>query len=300
MLWLVARAPAGPPIPVPAQRAWFRAVSAVNGTRHRMPRAEIELGGVSAERVDGGHDGGAPVVLYLHGGAYCLHSPHLYRPLTASLAHAAGATVYALHYRRAPEHPCPAATDDALAAYRSLLDRGAEPARIALAGDSAGGGLSVATAVAIRDAGLPPPRALALISPWVDLGLSGDSMRTRARYEVVMRRSWLETSSRMYRDGLPPDDPRCSPLFAELAGLPPTLIQAGSNDILLSDSERLAERLSAAGVAVELEVWDGMHHVFQDEPALLPEAELALAEIASFLGVRWGIRRTSRTMQEAP
>ncbi|HSJ17918.1 MAG TPA: alpha/beta hydrolase [Solirubrobacterales bacterium] len=288
MLWLLVRAPAGPPLPVRAQRLWFDLVSAINGSRHGLGRAAVDAGGVPAERVDGARAPEAPVILYLHGGAYCLHSPRIYRPLTASLAHGAGATLYALHYRRAPEHPCPAAIEDALAAYRWLLDRGVEPGRIAFAGDSAGGGLSVATAAEARAAGLPMPAALALISPWVDLGLSGDSMRTKARYEVVMRATWLDVSSRMYRDTLPPDDPRCSPLFADLGGLPPTLIQSGSNDILLSDSERLAARLAAAGVETELEVHDGMHHVFQDEPVMLPEAEAALQGICGFLHARWG------------
>lgn len=286
MLWMLVRAPAGPPLPVRAQRAWFELVAATNVSRHRVARVATAAGGVPAERVDPGH-ADAPVILYLHGGAYCLHSPRVYRPLTGSLAEAAGATVYALHYRRAPEHPCPAAIEDALAAYRWLLDGGADPARIAFAGDSAGGALSVATAIEARASGLPMPAAMALISPWVDLGLSGESMRTLARYEVVMRPAWLEASSRMYRDGLPADDPRCSPLFADLAGLPPTLIQSGSNDILLSDSERLAARLAAAGVEIELELWDGMHHVFQAEPLLLPDAESAIGGIAAFVAARW-------------
>ena len=286
-MYVIVRAPSGPPLPVSVQRAWFRLVAGISRPRHRVPCVAVDVGGVPAERVDGSPDVDRGVVLYLHGGAYCLHSPRVYRPLTASLARAADAPVFALDYRRAPESPCPAAIEDALAAYQWLLDRGAEPRRIGIAGDSAGGGMSVATAVALRDAGLPLPATLALISPWVDLGLSGDSMRTKSRYEVVMRRSWLEASSRMYRGGLPVDDPRCSPLFAELSGLPPTLIQAGANDILLSDSERLAERLAATGVDVRLEVHEGMQHVFQDLPTMLPEGESALEGIGDFLRSRW-------------
>lgn len=246
------------------------------------------LGGVAVERVEGGGGAGpAPAILYLHGGAYVLASPRVYRPLTSSLARASGAVVHAADYRLAPRHPLPAALDDALACYRALLEDGLEPGRIAIAGDSAGGGLCLATALAIRDRGLPAPAALVAISPWIDLGLTGASIAAKARVEVVLRRGWLRSSARAYRGDAAAEDPRCSPLHADLAGLPPLLVQSAADEVLISDSERLAERARAAGVDVELEVWDDVFHVFQNYPRSLPEAERAIERIAAFLARRW-------------
>ncbi len=287
LLRLLVRAPTGPPAPVRAQRAWYRLTAPTNRPRHRLPRSRANAGGVPVERVDGAGGEAEPAVLYLHGGAYCLHSPRVYRPLTASLAHAAGAAVFAADYRRAPEHPFPAALDDALTCYRWLCDLGIAPGRIAIAGDSAGGGLAVAvTALLARD-GLPRPAALVLFSPWLDLTLSGESIRTKARADVIMRRSWLEASARMYRAATGADDYRCSPLFGELSELPPTLIQSGTEDIILSDSERLAERAAEAGFDVELDLRSGLFHSFQNFPGMLPQAEAALADVGVFLRRRW-------------
>jgi epsilon-lactone hydrolase len=275
------------PLPIEAERAWSELLARTNRSRWDVPRARLDIDGIPVERVDGAGADPAPAILYLHGGSYTHLSPRVYRPLTTSLARAAEATLYAPYYRRAPEHPCPAAIDDALKCYRGVLERGHEPARIALAGDSAGAGLCVSAALALRHYELPAPGALALISPWVDLTLSGESIETRARSDVVLRRSSLEASARMYRGALAAADPRCSPLFAELAGLPPILIQAAVDDILLSDSERLAQRAHAAGVQVELELHEGLMHVFQLYPAQLREAEAAIGAIGAFLIRRW-------------
>lgn len=217
-----------------------------------------------------------------------LASPRLFRPLVASLAHAAHARVYAADYRRAPEARCPAAIDDAVACYRALLESGCAPERLAVAGDSAGGGLALTMAVALRDAGLPQPAALAAISPWTDLTHSGDSFTQKVRADPVLRPSLLTANADHYRGELPASDPRCSPLFADLSGLPPLYIQATEDDLLFSDSLRLARRARAAGVEVELEIQgDRLFHVFQAFPGLLPEAEAALRSVAAFVGERF-------------
>ena len=195
-------------------------------------------------------------VLYLHGGGYVIGSARSHRSILAALAVEADVEVLGLDYRRAPEHPCPAAIDDALAAYRQLLSRW--PAtRIALAGDSAGGGLTVAALVAIRDAGLPLPAAAILLSPWTDLGRTHPS--TTADYITVER---VSTWARWYAGELPLDDPQVSPVFAELAGLPPLLLLVGGGEVLLPDAELFAARARAAGVAVELHVEPGEVHVY--------------------------------------
>jgi epsilon-lactone hydrolase len=271
---------------VRVQRVWLELTAAANPVRRPLARTAIDLGGVRAERIDGGARQDPPAILYLHGGGYTLGSPRFYRPLATSLARAADAVVFAADYRRAPEHPCPAALDDAIAGYRGLLDLGFDPARIALAGDSAGGGLCVATALEVGAAALPAPAALALISPWSDLTLSGESIGAKARDDVI-RRSWLEASGRSYRNGIAAEDPRCSPLYADLAGLPPTLIQVGTDEILLSDAERFAERVRAAGVDVSLDRYEGLFHVFQNLPGRLPQAEAAIAEIGAFVRRHW-------------
>jgi len=286
ILRATVRAPSGPPLPVRAQRAWFRLSARANPPARPAPRADVEIGGRSAERVIGTSRPDPPAILYLHGGAYTLHTPFEYRPMTSAVALAASAVVYALDYRRAPEHPCPAAIDDALAAYRWLLDSGVPPERIALAGDSAGGGLSLATAVAIRDASLPEPAVLALISPWTDLTLSGETIRTKARVDPILRLSWLRLSADQYRGSLPADDARVSPLNADLVGLPPTLIQAGTEDMLASDAERIADRLAAAGVETELDLHEGLWHDFQSFPQFVPDATPAVQRLGAFIAVR--------------
>lgn len=273
-----------PWIPLWVQRFWseFTALSTKGPSGLRS--VELEMGGVGGVELTSHDTRPDRVLLYLHGGAYVLGGPASHSKLAAQVGYAAGATVYLPDYRLAPEHPFPAALDDSLAAYRWLLKRGAQC--IAIAGDSAGGGLAVATAMAIRDAKLPPPAALALISPWVDLTLSGESHQTRARRDPMLRTAWLKFAVERYAYRLPQNEPLISPLFGSLTNLPPMLIQVGSEEILLSDSEVLAKRARAAGVHVQFKCYEGMWHVFQANAGSLPESDQALTEIGAFLYAR--------------
>lgn len=249
--------------------------------RARGSRIErCNLHGVPAERVRAGASGEG-AVLYLHGGAYRAGTPRTHRSITSHLARATASTVYALDYRLAPEHAFPAALEDALSGYRWLLEQGHDPARVAVAGDSAGGGLSLALALRLRAEGLPLPAALVLFSPWVDLTLAAEQ-RPAVAGEAMLSPAGLAAAGRSYA-GSQVGDPLVSPLYGDLAGLPPMLIQAGTREILLSDAQRLAERARAAGVATDLSVYADMWHVFQAHAGVLTMADAAIAEVACFL-----------------
>ncbi|HXG27947.1 MAG TPA: alpha/beta hydrolase [Nevskiales bacterium] len=269
-------------MPIGIQRFWTRVMTASSLPPRGTRIERLDLGGVAAECLSVPQSG-ARTLLYLHGGGYCVGSPRTHRGLAAHLARACGATAYVPDYRLAPEHPHPAALEDALACYRALLAQGVNPAQLVLGGDSAGGGLALATAVAIRDAQLPLPAALVLISPWTDLTLSGDSARTHTRRDPMLSSAIGALWSRLYLGKYPPDHPACSPLFASLTGLPPMLIQVGSEEILLSDSLRLAQRAQAAGVTVRLSRYAGMWHDFQAHAGLLHESDRAMTEVGDFV-----------------
>lgn len=222
-------------------------------------------------------------LLYLHGGAYVEGSPRSHTALAGNLGAQAQAVTWLPHYRLAPEHPCPAAIDDALGAYRELLAQGIPATRIVIAGDSAGGGLALATACAIRDSGLPQPAALALLSPWLDLSHSGASAQARAAVEPMLNLRWLEWAAGLYAGARPRTQAQVSPLFADLAGLPPMLVHVGDDEILLDDSVRLAQRARAAGVDCGLRVFPRLWHVFQAQAGLIPEADESLQELGAFL-----------------
>jgi acetyl esterase/lipase len=196
------------------------------------------------------------VVLYLHGGGYVIGSPRSHRHLAAAVAAAGQASALLLDYRRAPAHPSPAAVDDATAAYRWLLDQGIAPGHIVIGGDSAGGGLTVATLLALRDARLPLPAGGVCISPWVDLTFSGASYRTRAAVDPIVTRPGIDEMARAYFGATSARAPLASPLFADLRGLPPLLIHVGSDEVLLDDAVQLADRAKAAGVDATLECPD--------------------------------------------
>ena len=228
-------------------------------------------------------------MLYLHGGSYSVGSIHTHRELAARLSRATGTRVLPIDYRLAPEHPFPAALEDACAAYRWLLEQGCEPSRLVIAGDSAGGGLTLATLIALREAGDPLPAGAVCLSPWTDLTVSGDSHQTRAKDELMLTTAELAHSAQIYAGGQDLRSPYISPLFADPAGLPPLLIQAGSDEILLDDARQFAEKAQAAGVQVTLKVWEGMFHVFQMIP-FLPETKKALGQIGEFVSVILGDR----------
>lgn len=225
-------------------------------------------------------------LLYLHGGAYAVGAPRLYRHFTWRIADAARARVLVLDYRLAPEHPFPAALDDAVGAWRWLLDHGADPRQMAVAGDSAGGGLALALMLKLRDDGLPLPAAAVAMSPWTDLALTAPSFRSNAAADPMLVADDVPRFAAGYLGGADARNPYASPLYGNPRGLPPTLLQAGSDEILRDDAVRMAEAMSAAGCDIELQVWRKMPHTWQLLASVLPEARAALAEIARFLARR--------------
>lgn len=224
----------------------------------------------------------APTLLYFHGGGYYFCSPATHRPLVFALSRKLGARSFSVDYRLAPEHPFPAAHDDALAAYAALLAAGVGPGSILIGGDSAGGGLALALLVALRDRGVPLPAGALLFSPWTDLAATGDTLRSNDGLDPMFSGAALGRAARLYIGGASPTDPYLSPLYADPAGLPPLLIQVGSTEVLLDDSRRFAEHARAAGVDTELQIWSGMPHVWQMAVPFMPEASRALDQAAAF------------------
>jgi epsilon-lactone hydrolase len=243
----------------------------------------VNAGGVNAEWISAPGASRERAVLYLHGGGYVVGSVKTHRDLMGRVSRAAKARVLGLDYRLAPEHPFPAAVDDSVAAYKWMLQQDLKPSRIAVAGDSAGGGLVIATLVAIRDAKLPMPAAGVCLSPWVDLEGIGESMKTREQADPVVRRDMLTQMAGAYLGGKDARTPLAAPLYADLKSLPPLLIQVGDAETLLDDSNRLAQRARAAGVEVKLEVWPEMIHVFQLFAGFLPEGQQAVDGIGQYL-----------------
>ncbi|MGK2914135.1 MAG: alpha/beta hydrolase [Porticoccaceae bacterium] len=243
----------------------------------------VDVDGIPAEWVSAPGVEQDRVLLYLHGGGYVIGSLDSHRGLVARLSKAANCRALALDYRLAPEHRYPAAVEDATKAYRWLLARGIAPGKLAIAGDSAGGGLTMATLVALRDAGDPLPAAAAPISPWVDLEGTGESLKTRLDVDPMVEPGGLFGMAKIYLGDADPRQPTASPLYADMAGLPPLLIQVGDLETLLDDSTRLAARAQAAGVDVTLEVWPEMVHVWQLFAPMLPEGREAIVRIGAFL-----------------
>jgi epsilon-lactone hydrolase len=255
------------------------------------PPADVEIrpvdaGGVAAEWVIPPGASAPRTILYLHGGGYLVGAPRDYREMVSHIARAAQAQALTIDYRLAPENPHPAAVEDAAAAYRWLLDNGVEPGRIVLAGDSAGGGLTVATLVSLRRQGDRLPAAGVCICPWVDLEITGKSMDANAEADPLVKREVVTNMAAAYLQGQDPRTPLASPLHAELKGLPPLLIQAGTSEALLDDASRLAERAKSAGVAVTYEPWPDMIHVWQWFGSFLPEARQAIDRIGEFIRQR--------------
>ncbi len=247
---------------------------------------KLSAGGVPAEWIAAPAAAADRVILYLHGGGYVIGSINTHRAMISRIARASNARALAIDYRLAPEHPFPAAVDDAIVAYRWLLAEGYKPSKIVISGDSAGGGLTLAALVAIRDAKLPMPAAAVPISPWTDLEGTGESVRTRAAKDVMVTQDNLLSSAKQYYGTHNPKDPLVSPVHADFRGMPPMLIQVGDAEILLDDATRVAERAKAAGVQVQLEVWDEMPHVWHVFAKLLPEGQQAIDKIGKFVIAR--------------
>lgn len=227
-------------------------------------------------------------VLYLHGGGYVIGSPRSHRHLAAAIARAAGTRALLLDYRLAPEHPFPAGLEDAVAAYQWLLAGGVAPARIVVAGDSAGGGLTMATLLALRERGLPRPAAAVCISPWVDLTNSAASYATKAAVDPIVTLDSIALLTQAYIGTGDPKQPLVSPLYADLRNLPPLLIHVGSDEVLLDDALGLAARARTAGVDVTIREWPAMIHVWHWFLSMLDEADQAIADIGAFVRARLG------------
>jgi epsilon-lactone hydrolase len=253
----------------------------------------VEIGGVDGVEVTIEDTATENVILYFHGGVYVIGTAAASVPLVSDLVRRAGAKAITLDYRLGPEHPYPAAVEDARAAYEGLLAQGIAPEQIALAGESAGGGLAVATLLALRETGTPLPSCGFLMSPYADLTLSGQTLTEKQALDPVLTPDGLRVRVPDYVAGADASDPHISPIFADLSGLPPLLIQVGSHEILLSDAVRLAERAALSDVAVTLDVTPGVPHVFQGFAVLLDEAGAALDRAANFLKTQFAYAPSS-------
>lgn len=253
----------------------------------KLPRnlvsEKVDVDGIPGEWIYFPEDKPERTILYLHGGGYVMCCIESHRHLIAQIARAARACVLAIDYRLAPEHPYPAALEDAFRAYNRLLANGTDAQQLAIAGDSAGGGLAVCLSVKLRDEGFRLPAAVACLSPWVDLTVSGDSIKTKANEEIIVPVQYIKMGVEAYLNGANPKSPTISPIFADLSGLPPMLIQVGTSEILLDDARRLAVRAEADGVETTLEVWEGMIHVWHFFSDYIPEARAAIEHIGQFV-----------------
>jgi phosphinothricin tripeptide acetyl hydrolase len=281
-----------PDTPVDQQRAAADGVGSMFPLGDGVVVEPVDIPGVAGEWVGAGEDEGEGdrdarrVVLYLHGGGFVIGSPTSHRGWAAQIAAASGARVLLLDYRLAPEHPYPAALEDTVAAYGALLGAGFRPGAIALAGDSAGGGLALGAAVAARDAGTALPGALVCVSPWVDLRCAAPSVLARDGRDYVLSGAWLRAMAGHYLDGADPDLPSASPIEADLAGLPPVLVAVGTEEVLYDDAVGIEERLRAAGVPTELEVFEDCAHWWMVTGPMLPETAACAGRIGLFLGDR--------------
>lgn len=248
-----------------------------------ITRSNAMLGGLACLRIEPkASTSGDRGILMFHGGGYVFGTPSMYQHLAGRIAKAAGATVHVPSYRLAPEHPHPAAIEDGLAAYRAILDDH-EPERLAVSGDSAGGNMALAVLIAARDKGLPMPACVVLMSPWTDLTASSDSWTTNVDSDLLLRPELILRTTEWYCGDSDVGDPRLSPLFADVRGLPPMLIQVSDEEILYSDSTALAEAARAADVDVRLEVSSGMWHVWQLQAPIVPEARASIESAGEFI-----------------
>jgi monoterpene epsilon-lactone hydrolase len=267
-------------------RAGFEKMAAVLGGAPDAKCEPVDAGGVPAEWVAAPGIDAKRAVLYLHGGGYAIGSLNTHRRLAYDISAASGARVLVIDYRLAPEHPFPAAVDDAAAAWRWMLGQGLDPKRIAIAGDSAGGGLTIATLVNLRDQKLGLPGCAVAISPWVDLEGLGASIAGRAAQDPMVQKEGLLWMAGMYLAGKDAKTPLAAPLHADLNGLPPILVQVGTAETLLDDATRIAEKLHQAGVDVKLAIWPNMLHVFPLFAPILSEGRDGCREIGNFIRSR--------------
>ena len=286
LVTLLRARPAPPEKNVADSRARFEKTAIFLGGAPDAKCEKVDAGGVPAEWVTAPGSDTDRAVLYLHGGGYVIGSINTHRRLAYDISAASSARVLVLDYRLAPEHPYPAAIDDAAAAWRWLLKQGFPPGKLAIAGDSAGGGLAIATLVNLRDLKLGLPACAVAISPWVDLEGQGNSITTRAAQDPMVQKDGLLWMAGLYLHGANPRMPLAAPLHADLHGLPPVLVQVGTAETLLDDSIRIAEKMHAAGVDVRLAIWPNMLHVFPLFAPVLSEGRDGCIEIGNFIRAR--------------
>lgn len=253
------------------------------GPKLALQQERVDAGGVLAAWLVPPDADTDRVLLYFHGGAYVSGSIESHLGLAGNLGRAVRSRVFSVDYRLAPEYPFPAAVEDAVRAYRWLLSQGWDSAKVVFAGDSAGGGLAIAAALALRDNGTPLPGAIVCISPWTDLVCDGESWSTNIKADYIINPQELKREATLYLGDADPKSPLASPRYAEFSGLPPMLIQVGSAEILLSDSTEMAGRAREAEVEVTLEVWEEMQHVWHFVASFVPESHQAIEKIAAFI-----------------
>jgi len=275
----------GPPLSYPLQRVWLNAMSAISIKPRQTQVKLLKVAGVTVHQVSNGAIPDLPeenVILYLHGGAYCIGSAKTHGGLTAHLAKKCQAKVFVPEYRLAPEHAMPAAIEDCLNCYEWLLSEGYKPSQITIAGDSAGAGLVMATALRLKEKNLAQPAGLVLLSPWVDLTLENLN-KVNDKIDPLLRWSNLNPAAKHYLNGADPKDPLASAIFANLSGLAPMLIQVGSEEILLGDAQKLYDHAQKYQVDVSFNLYQQGWHVFQLQAGLLNMADQAIDEISLFI-----------------
>jgi monoterpene epsilon-lactone hydrolase len=272
-----------PQVDVSKERSELEALTRFFNTRVQVQWVPEDIEGIPSEWVIPTTESNKGVILYLHGGSYIAGSINTHRTLVAEIAAAADARVLIIDYRLAPEHPFPAAVEDANRAYQWLLKAGNPAEGIAIVGDSAGGGLVLAALLMLQEEGIPLPACAVCICPWIDLTCSGESWRKNAKADLLVEGTNLCGCAELYLHGSDPRTPLASPIFADLHGLPPVYIQVGSDEVLLSDATQFSELAEAAGVEMRLEVWQDMQHLWQLATQYIPESRQAVKKIGDYL-----------------
>ncbi|MDN4984318.1 alpha/beta hydrolase [Bradyrhizobium sp. WYCCWR 13022] len=279
--------------PAPQSLAELRKFVDLDAERYPLSGYSTERISISGLQAEWAISAGADqrrAILYLHGGGYAFGSILSHRHLAAEIGRSSGCKSLILDYRRAPEHPYPAAVEDAMAAYSYLLEQGMRPEHIAVVGDSAGGGLAAATLLSIKSKRLPQPACGWLISPWVDMEATGRSYETRAQADPMVKREMILELARMYLAGHDPKGELVSPIYANLTGIAPLLLQVGAAEVLLDDSLALARQAGSHDVAVQLEIWPDMIHIWHTFFPILSAARRAIANGAAFVKARMDIQ----------
>lgn len=264
-------------------RSELEALAAKFKTKIELDCTAVEIKKIPAEWISTPEASDDSVILYLHGGSYHSGSINSHRSLAANIGDSAGARVLIIDYRLAPENPYPAAVEDTLTAYQWLLENQYSPDRIALVGDSAGGGLVLSLLVNLRDRNQPLPAAAVCLSPWTDLTCSGESWKTNAHRDIMLDPKSALESAKLYLRETDPRTPLASPLYADLKGLPPILIQVGTDEVIFSDAENFAKKAHAAKVDLILDMWDGMQHEWHFAANFMPEGQHAIERIGRFI-----------------